>query len=446
MRIQLSNPELFATVFQNVTGTKLHHPTYGISTDSREVKNGDLFIAIKGEKFDGHQFLKKVFYSGAVTALVEHIQDDIELQQVKVKDTLKEIAKISKKWRLQFDIPIIGITGSNGKTSTKELLVHVLSKKYLVHATKGNFNASIGVPLTLLELEPKHNISIIEMGASAPGEIEYLCKIAKPNYGIITNIALAHLEGFGTIENIAYEKGALFRALDKGISFVNKADNMVSEISFSGNKITFGLNPECDFPADIYHEDDGSLTLILDTNVIPINSKNLSFLKNCIAVSAISISLGINWNDLKEKLQSFSAPKGRCFVKQLNDITIIDDTYNANLSSSLASLDYLNAFSKEGRKFFVFGDMFELGSSSKDQHKKIGKRCLELELDGVFTLGEQTKYTNSAIGISILNKHFKNKDNLINSLKSIISPGDQILFKGSRGMEMEKVIEGVFES
>ena len=446
MRIQLTNPELFATVFQNITGCKLHHPTYGIATDSREIEEGDLYIAIKGIKYDGHQFLKTVMSSGAVAALVEDTQDEIEIQQIKVKNTLLEIAKISKMWRNQFDIPVIGITGSNGKTSTKELLAHVLSGNNIVHATKGNFNTNIGVPLTLLELDPTHNISIIEMGASIPGEIEDLCKIVKPNFGVITNIAPAHLEGFKTIENIAFEKGALFRALDKGISFVNQADNLISQVPFNGKRITYGLSPECDFPADIYHENDGTLTLILDTNVIPTNSKNLSFLKNCIAVAAISISLGLSWDDFKQKIQSFSSPKGRCFVKQINDITIIDDTYNANLSSSLASLDYLNAFSKEGRKIFVFGDMFELGALSRDQHKKIGERCLELKLDGVFTLGEHTKYTNNVLDTSIQNEHFNDKNAMIASLKAIINPGDQILFKGSRGMKMEKIIEGVFKS
>ena len=446
MRVSINHPEMFATVFESVTRSKLHRLITGISTDSRELHNGDLYIAIKGSRTDGHQFLKQVKDTGAAAALVCETNEKIDIQQIKVNDTLDTIGKISNKWRMTFDIPIIGITGSNGKTSTKELLLHVLSSKFKMHATKGNFNTNIGLPLTLLGLDPDHQISILEMGASAPGEIEELCNIAKPTHGIITNIEPAHLEGFGSMENIAYEKGALFRSLHKGISFVNQADAMVSNIPFSGKRVTYGLDPDCDFPADIFHEDDGTLTLILDTNIIPTGSHNLSFIKNCIAVSAISISLGIDWNALKKKLQSFSSPQGRCFVKQINDITVIDDTYNANLSSSLAALDYLNAFSGDGRRIFVFGDMLELGPTTNDQHQKIGERCSELGLDGVFTIGEHTKHTNVVINNGIMNKHFDTKESMIFSLKKFLKCDDKILFKGSRGMAMDKVIEGVFEN
>ncbi|GIR89308.1 MAG: UDP-N-acetylmuramoyl-tripeptide--D-alanyl-D-alanine ligase [Candidatus Neomarinimicrobiota bacterium] len=368
----------------------------------------------------------------------------VDIQQIKVPNTLKAISEIANKWRMKFDIPVIGITGSNGKTSTKELLSHVLSSKFKVHATEGNFNTKIGLPLTLLGMKKNHDISILEMGASVPGEIETLCLLAKPTHGIITNIAPAHLEGFGSIETIAYEKGALFRSLNKGISFVNKADKLVSKIQFSGKRITYGLSPDCDFPVDICHEDDGSLTLVIDSNVIPTSSHNLSFIKNCVAVSAISISLGVELQDLRSRIQTFSAPEGRCFVKQIKDITVIDDTYNANLTSSLAALDYLSAFSGSGRKIFVFGDMYELGPTSDKQHQKIGERCLELNLDGVFTIGEHTKHTNSIINNGMMSKHFMSRKDLIDSLQKIIESGDKVLFKGSRGMEMDKIIEGVF--
>ena len=446
MRATINHPELFTAVFESITKSKLYRPVTGLSTDSREIKEGDLYIAINGERVDGHQFLNEVRQIGAVAALVCDIDENIDIQQVKVPNTLKAISDIANKWRMKFDIPVIGITGSNGKTSTKELLSHVLSSKFKVHATKGNFNTKIGLPLTLLGMKKNHNISIIEIGASVPGEIEALCQLAKPTHGMITNIAPAHLEGFGSIETIAYEKGALFRSLDKGISFVNKADKLVSEIQFIGKRITYGLSPDCDFPVDICHEDDGSLTLVIDSNVIPTSSHNLSFIKNCVAVSAISISLGVELQDLRSRIQTFSVPEGRCFVKQIKDITVIDDTYNANLTSSLAALDYLNAFSGDGRKIFVFGDMYELGPTSDKQHQKIGERCLELNLDGVFTIGEYTKHTNSVINDGMMSEHFMNKKDLIDSLQKIIESGDKVLFKGSRGMEMDKIIEGVFYS
>jgi UDP-N-acetylmuramoyl-tripeptide--D-alanyl-D-alanine ligase len=444
MRITLPHSEKFSTVFETVTGQKLLHPILGITTDSRDVKEGDLYIALKGERVDGHSFLASVAKNGSSCALVSEPEINLDFQQVQVKDPQKTIGQIANAWRKQFNIPVIGITGSNGKTSTKDLLVHVLQSSYDVHATQGNFNTTIGLPLTLLQLNDEHTVSILEMGASIPGEIEVLCEIAEPTHGIITNIAPAHLEGFGSIETITHEKEALFRSLGKGVSFVNQADNRIVGMDIEGESITFGLTPDCDFPADIHQEEDGSLTLILDAHDIPTESQNLSFIKNIIAVSAIAVTLGVEWKNVINQIQSFSPPTGRCQVKQYNDVTVIDDTYNANLISSLAALDYLKAFSGNGRRIFVFGDMFELGPTSTDQHRQIGEKCTELGLDGVFTLGENTIHTDSAINNGIQHEHFENKNELIDSLKKLIHSGDKILFKGSRGMAMEKVIQGVF--
>jgi len=444
MRIEIKNPERFSMVFESVTGQKLHHPVLGITTDSREVQDGDLYIALKGERVDGHTFLDSVEDSNAAGALVSQGNPNLNLQQILVDDPQTMIEKIANAWRRQFDIPLIGITGSNGKTSTKDLLAHVLSNTYNVHATEGNFNTTVGLPLTLLQLDYENSISIIEMGASSTGEIGALCKIAEPTHGMITNIAPAHLEGFGSIETIVHEKRALFQALENGIAFVNMADDRVAKMEISGESVTFGLTPDCDFPADIHQENDGSLTLILDAHEIPTGSQNLSFIKNSIAVTAMAITLDVDWKDVIERIQSFSPPSGRCQVKQFEDVTVIDDTYNANLISSLAALDYLKAFAGNGRRIFVFGDMFELGPTSHEQHRQVGEKCTELELDGVFTLGENTVYTDSVINSGIDHQHFESHDAMIDSLKEMVHSGDKILFKGSRGMAMEKVIKGVF--
>ena len=444
MRIEIKNPERFSMVFESVTGQKLHHPVLGITTDSREVQDGDLYIALKGERVDGHTFLDSVEDSNAAGALVSQGNPNLNLQQILVDDPQTMIGKIANAWRRQFNIPLIGITGSNGKTSTKDLLAHVLSNTYNVHATEGNFNTTVGLPLTLLQLDYENSISIIEMGASSTGEIGALCKIAEPTHGMITNIAPAHLEGFGSIETIAHEKRALFQALENGIAFVNMADDRVAKMEISGESVTFGLTPDCDFPADIHQENDGSLTLILDAHDIPTGSQNLSFIKNSIAVTAMAITLDVDWKDVIERIQSFSPPSGRCQVKQFEDVTVIDDTYNANLISSLAALDYLKAFAGNGRRIFVFGDMFELGPTSHEQHRQVGEKCTELELDGVFTLGENTVYTDSVINSGIDHQHFESHDAMIDSLKEMVHSGDKILFKGSRGMAMEKVIKGVF--
>ena len=444
MRINIENSEMFTTILESTIKSKIYHPITGLTNDSRQIKKGDLYIAMHGQYNDGHDFLEEVNKKGAAAALVQEPKHDIDFQQLHVSNTMITLKKLATKWRKNFDIPIIAITGSNGKTSSKELLLHILSDDLLVHATKGNFNTAIGLCFTIFGLRSHHDLAIFELGASMPGEIKNLCRIASPTHGLITNIAPAHLEGFGSIKKIAQEKGKLFQSLFDGISFINMTDDYISKMNIKGEKITFGLTPDCDFPADIYQEKDGTLTLILDTHEIKTNSHNFSFLKNCIAVSAIAITLGINAKSLNKRLKSFSPPRGRCFVSKINDVTIIDDTYNANLTSSLAALEYLNAFSNNGRRIFVFGDMLELGDASEEQHAEIGVKCSSLEIDIVYTIGEKTIFTDININDKILHKHFQSTELLIKTLKKIIKKNDKVLFKGSRSMKMEKIIEKVF--
>ena len=412
----------------------------GISTDSRDIKKGDLYIAINGEKVDGHSFLTDVFDKGASTALVSKPVDESREKQIKIDDPINAIGKVARAWRDQFQIPVIGITGSNGKTSTKELLKYILSAKYDIHATEGNYNTSIGLPLTILKLTEYHGVSILEMGANQPKDIEKLCKIANPNHGLITNIAPAHLEGFGDIESVAKTKGELFEHLTKGKSFVNLADSRINELEIYGDSITFGLTANCDYPADLHNDEDGSIVLTIDTQEVHTNSVNLSFAKNIIACSAIANELDISWEAIKDRIITFRPPKGRCEIKTNGKITIIDDTYNANVESTLAAIDYLKAFSGNGKRIFVFGDMLELGSSSEKQHRIIGEKCQKEELSAVFTFGNETIVAHEEMNESILHKHFDEKESLLSSLNDIISKGDKILVKGSRGMRMEEIV------
>ena len=443
MRINLPHPNKFAKIWEEVTGVALNKTVKGIVTDSREVRPGDLYIAISGDRVDGHTFIKDVFEKGAVCALVNSEIENADEQLIKVNNSISTIGKVAKAWRNQFDIPVMGITGSNGKTSTKELLKHMLSAQFNIHATEGNFNTSIGLPLTLLRLTKENTISLLEMGANQPGDIAQLCEIAQPTHGVITNIAPAHLEGFGTIEAVAKTKGELFACLSKGVSFINAADYRVGALEILGDSISFGLTPECDYPADIHHEKDGTITLTVDAEEIPTHSVNLTFAKNVIACVAISRTLGLSWGEIRENVASFQPPKGRCEVKNNGMITIIDDTYNANLESTVAAIDYLKAFSGNGQRIFVFGDMFELGDLSQDQHRRVGEKCNEAELSAVFTVGEETVTTDAIITYSELHKHFDNKDDLLTSLKSIVKDGDKVLVKGSRGMKMETIVEAM---
>ena len=254
MRIDIKNSEMFNMILESVVGTKIHRPITGLTNDSRKIEKGDLYIALNGQNFDGHDFLSEVNKKGASAALVNKPNQHLDLQQIKVFNTMDILKEIATIWRKNFEIPVIAITGSNGKTSSKELLLHILSSKLSVHATKGNFNTDLGLCFTILELNNEHDLAIFELGASLPGEIKSLCDVACPTHGLITNIAPAHLEGFGSIEKIALEKGELFRALSDGISFVNNADEYISKMPIPGKKVTYGLTPECDFPADIFRK------------------------------------------------------------------------------------------------------------------------------------------------------------------------------------------------
>ncbi len=446
MRLDIKNSKSFTETLKKLTGISLENPITGITTDSRICKSGDLYVALKGFRSDGHQYIYEVERKNASAALVSKLdfRKDLKIKQILVNDTKETLGLIANNWRKNFNIPVIAITGSNGKTSTKELLNHVLSGRYNIHATKGNYNTSIGLPLSLIDLNKYHDISIIEMGANQNGDIQYLCEIAEPTHGLITNISSAHLEGFHSVENILETKSALFKYLDKGIAYVNYADQRLRSLKIKGEKITYGLNAECDFPADIHHDDDGSIVLTIDSKEIKTKSKNLSFAKNIIAVSAVSISLGLEWEWLQEKILTFEPPKGRCRILNHKSITIIDDTYNANLESCVAAIDYLMAFAGNGRKIVVLGDMLELGNASKKQHEKLGFKCSEVGLDAVFTIGREMRHAQSAISGIPLNIHYDDSEALILHLKSELKNNDKILFKGSRGMKMENILSGVF--
>lgn len=445
MRITLPNSRTFSKIFQKATGKPISEKIIGISTDSREVQRGDLYVAIKGEKVDGSEFLDQVFDNGASCAMVSKKQTNNRGEQIEVIDTVKSIGRIATEWRSQFNIPVIGITGTNGKTSTKDLLKHVLSSKFDIHATEGNYNTSIGLPLTLLQLTSFHGASILEMGANQIGDIDVLSKIAKPNIGVITNIAPAHLEGFGSIEVVARTKAALFKNLLNGTAFINYADERIKTIKVPGKSVSFGINPDCDYPADIHYEEDGTITLTINTVEIPTFSSNLSFAKNIIACSAIAIELGVEWDAIKDRIQTFTPPKGRCEVKNNGSYIVIDDTYNANLESTAAALDYLNAFTGDGKKIFIFGDMLELGSLSEEQHIAVGRKCDEQNLSAVLTYGNQSLSTHKTIKKVEINHHFNSKSELIEFVNKIVSSNDKVLVKGSRGMKMETIIEGLLK-
>ena len=442
MRVSLPDPTQFEVVFRSITGHTI--PLVGgIATDSRECRSGDMYIAITGERVDGHDFIDNAVKNGAIAVLVAR-PIETEAYQALVNDPIEAIGAVAARWRSQFDIPVIAITGSNGKTSTKELLRHIFNAQFAVHATEGNYNTSIGLPLTLFQMMQAHSISILEMGANQPGDIGDLCSIAHPTHGLITNIAPAHLEGFGSIAEVAHTKAALFGAMsDKGTAFVNLTDPRIAEMAQPKNSITFGLTAECDYPADIHTEPDGTLSLTVAAEDIYTGSSNFSFAKNIIACAAIANTLNVPWNLFRDRVASFQPPQGRCAIKNFKNMTIIDDTYNANLESTIAAIDYLTGFSGNGRRILVFGDMFELGDQSQDQHTKVGQKCVSADLDLVYTVGAETIATDAIMVDGPEHVHFDSKEELEAALQKVVKDGDKILVKGSRGMAMETIIDAL---
>ena len=446
MRITLPNPKRFSKIFKAVTNIQLRKPVTGICTDSRQCLEGDLYIAITGNKVDGHKYINAAQKSGAIAVLLsKNIASDNGLQIIQVDDVIETIGRLANKWRKQFNLPIIGITGSNGKTTTKELTKNILKAKYHVHFTKGNFNTAIGLPLTLLLLEDSHEICVLEMGANQSGDIKKLCQIAEPTDGMITNIGPAHLEGFGSIENVLAEKRELFRYLTAGRIFKNVSDEHIKSIPTPPNTVEFGCKSNCDYSVDYSRDEDGKIILIINTNELKLNSQNLVFAKNVLAASVIGHSFDIDWDVIQSKINEFTPTYGRGVVTKYGDTTVIDDTYNANYTSTLAALENLDQLPTENRKVFVFGDMAELGDYSKEYHEKVGQKCTEFSLDAVFTIGQETVNTNKELSGIPYHKHFNNQTDLISDLSNYLKSGDIVLFKGSRSMEIEKIIQEVFK-
>ena len=447
MRIDLQNQKEFSSLFSNILKKEKKYLINGISLDSRNIKKNDLFVALDGEKVDGNNFINQAIDSGCSAVLSSKRNlNHLDIPHIIIKNPKEIIGKIAKKWREKFKIDIVGITGSNGKTTTKDLLVHIFSTQKNVHGTIGNYNTDLGLPLTLLQLHKTHSISFLEMGANKIGDISYLCKLSKPNIGIITNISYAHLSTFGSLDNIIKAKFELFEYIAKsGMIFLNNDDKNINTKIKTLNKTTFGFNQNSDYKYEKIINDKGEITLKVKKQIIKTFFNNPILIKNILAAITIASSLGISWYNIKKSILSFKQPEGRCSTYYKNGITIIDDTYNANLSSTLGALLFLSNLKSEGKKIMVFGDMLELGTKSKNHHIEVGKQISNSNINHLVTLGDQSKITfKNSSGIE--KYHFENKNQLIEHLKKNIQKGDAVLFKASRGMSFDLLINGVFKS
>jgi len=425
----------------------------GISIDTRTLQPNNLYIAIKGPNHDGHDFIDDAVSKGASAILVSN-ETNNTISQLKVKDTRLALGQLTKWYRNQFTIPFIAITGSSGKTTTKEMIAMILSQKVPTLSTQGTLNNDYGVPLTLAKLTPEHQFAVIEMGANHSGEISYLADICKADVATITNVSPSHLSGFKTIEGVAKAKSEIFECLnDTGTTVLNRDDdfydywceqlkNLPKE-----NIITFGTNSSADVQARLLHVNENGccrFTLKLPNQELTINLNvpGQHNIINAANAAATAFVLNIKPEQIKQGLENFGGVKGRLYIcKGINNSCVIDDTYNANISSVTAALNVLANY--QGQRIFVLGDMAELGDNPEQFHVQAGQYARELGINKLFTYGKLTQHTVKAFGDGA--QHFDNHDDLINALSPHLNDGVTVLIKGSRSMKMETVLRAVVE-
>ncbi|VAW80666.1 UDP-N-acetylmuramoyl-tripeptide--D-alanyl-D-alanine ligase [hydrothermal vent metagenome] len=418
----------------------------GLSTDTRSIKKGNMFVALQGPNFDGHDYLQQAQRQGAVAATVSRATET-SLSQIEVVDTRLALGQLAAHWRLRFDLPLIAVTGSNGKTSVKEMLAAILRPCGETLVTRGNLNNEIGVPLTLSGLSDAHRYAVVELGANHPGEIAYLADITRPTIALINNAAPAHLEGFGDLDGVARAKGELFeRMSDDGVCIINADDNYAALwLSLAGNRevIQFGLTASADVHASWKGDATGSdVSLYTPSGSmefrLPLPGRHN--VMNALAASAACIALGLSPDTIARGLSAMHAVAGRGqLYVGLHGVRLIDDTYNANPGSLAVALDLLADDSSEC--WLVLGDMGELGDAAKSLHREMGKQAREAGLRQLFALGSLAAAAADEFGDG--GESFASMEALLERLRGSLRQGVKVLVKGSRTMHMERVIEAL---
>jgi UDP-N-acetylmuramoyl-tripeptide--D-alanyl-D-alanine ligase len=417
---------------------KAFQASSGICTDTRKITPDCLFFALKGDNFNGNKYALEALKAGAKFAVVDEKIDDSNERVLLVDDALTCLQELAHHHRSKFSIPIIGITGSNGKTTTKELIREVLGEKYRVHATSGNFNNHIGVPLTLLSMPEDTEMAIVEMGANHVGEIAALCNIAAPTHGIITNIGKAHLEGFGGIEGVIRGKSELYHYLIQhdGVAFIN-----------SQNDILYNMSKRFDNPilypsaGDFYH-----CTLLSAKPFVHLRSKTGLLIasqligeynfENIASALCIGSYFDVPEASMKEAVEAYLPDNNRSQLIKTDSNLIILDAYNANPNSMSVAIDNLSNLTAE-KKVAIIGDMLELGEDSVQEHYQIGQQLADLQLNNVFLCGPHSKSAKNACPEAI---YFESKEELVDYLKLNRIDNSSILIKASRGMGLESLV------
>jgi len=424
----------------------------GCSIDSRTVQQGNLFIAIRGARLDGHGFVRSAIEKGACAVMTESPDADDTTPLLVVNDSRQAMAALAGSWRSDFQIPLIAVTGSNGKTTVKEMLSSILGLNASVLATRGNLNNDIGVPLTLFGLGKQHQYAVIEMGANHAGEIAGLSRLVRPDVALITQCAPAHLEGFGSVEGVAMAKSEIYSGLGPdGCAVVNADDDYADYwrgVASAYRQLSFGITHPADITATdiVFNPETGKTGFTLTTPagavsiMLPLAGRHNVL--NALAAAACCAALRIPLDDMKQGLERMSHVHGRMQMKIAGSgARIFDDTYNANPASLKAGLQVLTSY--PGKRWLVLGDMGELGEYAEDLHRQAGEMAREQGVERLYALGKLSRYAVDGFGQGARN--FSRIEDLLTSLKPELGADISVLVKGSRFMAMDRVVTALME-
>lgn len=422
-----------------------------VATDTRQLAPGDLFVALRGEHFDGHAFVHEARKAGAAGALVAEPQP-VSLPQVVVPDPLTGLQHYARSWRGDFHLPVVGVTGSNGKTTVKQMLTSIFACRGPVLATQGNLNNHIGVPLTLLALREEHKTAVVEMGANHGGEIAALAALAQPDVGVVTNAGDAHLEGFGSREGVAKAKGELFAALgEPGIAVINADDDYAPlwrQLAGGADIITFGLSDDADVraihprpePAGAPAGMDFELRVPEGRQGVRLPLPGMHNVRNALAAAACAVALGLDARQIAAGLLAVRPAPGRlAWRRALNGARLLDDTYNANPTSLRAALELLADV--QARRWLVLGDMGELGRGAEQMHHAAGEEARALGIERLYAVGPLSREAAKGFGAGAV--HFADVAALVAEVRERLAPDVALLVKGSRSARMERVVAGL---
>ena len=420
-----------------------------VVTDSRELSGGELFVALKGEKFDGHEFVAQAKSSGAVAALTSQ-ELEIDLPTLVVEDTTLSLGRLAAYWRCQFNLPVVAVTGTNGKTTVREMITSILSEGGPVLSPRANFNNNIGMPITLLGLREEHHHAVLELGMNQPGEIDYLSRIARPSVAVITNAGSAHLEGLRDVTGVARAKAEILNGLDRSGAVVINADDRFAAYWLARARhfrsVTFGLESEADIRGDATTVGDKLLIEVslpdgrLEFQLSLLGRHNA---RNALAAVAAAWSVGCSTEQICNGMEKVRPVRRRLEQKQAQaGAQLIDDTYNANPASLEAAIQVLAAC--PGRRILVLGDMAELGEQAEGLHQAAGRVAREAGIDDLLTTGGLARCAAEEFGMHA--RHFEKQESLIAAVHELLTPELTVLVKGSLSSHMENIVNALIQT